>query len=267
MDGGSSESDILLVDDSGDVAGLDTVLNVTRNVVEVPSMALSNTSNALRDNYLISLRGATNGTFDLVITESLNSTVFSQTITVPAATNASALEILIQDTLFPEAYKSSCGSTGITECSQSVKVIEFGAGFLISFLGERLNQGVGVNLLTENLVDYESEMFQNWTNDILERQSDLAYGNIERLDITMGHAETILNIRGTSAKTTVTTQNKDDYVFVSSEANQESSNAEVVGTLVFVSLLFVLQQNINIRQLEKRSLAYLGEIESKRRGL
>jgi Ca2+-binding RTX toxin-like protein len=232
FDGGADYGDSLSLDNSGDSKGADPVLNLTRNVIEVESMAMPGSSkNAPREVYLISLLGATAGSYALEITESLNSTVFSQNLTVPPNTTADALEVLIQDTLFPEAYKASCGLTGETACSQSVKVYEMGAGFLISFIGESKNTGVSLRFLTDNLANFQSEMFQNSTNDILKKPSDVVYGNVEVLNVAMGANGTVLNIRGTSANTSISTQSSDDYVFISSEANQNLTNAGAVDVL------------------------------------
>jgi hypothetical protein len=86
--------------------------------------------------------------------------------------------------------------------------------------------------LTENLVNFQSEMFQNLTNDILNKHSDVIYGNVEVLNVSMGAAGTVLNIRGTSADTSIKTQSADDYVFISSEANQDNTNAGTVDVLL-----------------------------------
>ncbi|CAB9505197.1 Kringle domain [Seminavis robusta] len=235
FDGGTDDSDAdsLVIDNTGDSVGADPVLNVTRDLVEVDSMAMPDSSEAPREVFLISLRGATNGSYDLQITESLNSSVTTSIIEeVPASTTAEGLEGLIQDALFPDGYESSCGTTGITVCSQSVKVYDMGTGFLVTFVGERLNQGVSLEYITDNLVNFESEMFQNSTLDIKERPSDIVYANTEYLDIGMGAGDTILNIRGSTATTKITTQSLDDYIFISSEANQDSSNAASVDVLL-----------------------------------
>lgn len=233
FDGGPGDysSDVLVVNNSGALSGEDPVLNLTRQVVEVDSMTMPASSNAPRNCYLFSLRGAVNGTYDLVVTESLNETTSSQTVSVSVGTSADELEGILQAILFPEEFKSSCGLSGTTACSQSVKVYDQGEGFLVTFIGERLNKGVSLNLITDNLDGFESEIFQGWANDILERQADIAYANVNQLDIFMGAGETVVNARGTSATTTITTQDSDDYVFISSEANQDASNAASVDFL------------------------------------
>jgi hypothetical protein len=131
FDGGADDGDSSSLDNSGDSEGEDLVLNLTRNLIKAESMAMPDSSkDAPREVYLISLLGATDGFYDLY------SPVFSQTLRVPPNTSADALEVLIQDTLFPEAYKATCGLRNMTECSRSVKVYEMGAGFLVTFIGE-----------------------------------------------------------------------------------------------------------------------------------
>eukprot|EP00957_Ditylum_brightwellii_P074876 5690924-Ditylum_brightwellii.AAC.1 len=47
----------------------------------------------------------------------------------------------------------------------------------------------------------------------------------------MGHQNNTLNIRGTSAETFITSQEGDDAVFISSDANENSETANTVGIL------------------------------------
>ncbi|CAB9505193.1 Kringle domain [Seminavis robusta] len=233
FDGGSSDQDAdrLAVDHSGDDIGSDPVLNITRNLVELASMSVSDETNAPRDSFLISLWGATGGSYELVLSDPLQASNEPKTIVVPLATTASELEDLIQDTIFPSGSEKACGKIGTTICSQSVKVYELGSGFLITFVGERLNRGVSLDFSPGTLESFQSEIFLNATNDILDQASDIVYGNVELLDIALGTKETVLNIRGTSAKTEIVTQNSDDYVFVSSDSNETPETAQVTDFL------------------------------------
>jgi Ca2+-binding RTX toxin-like protein len=128
---------------------------------------------------------------------------------------------------------NSCGSMSTSQCSHAVKVWAIGDTFAIFFAGERLNQNVTLDLNTDGLIGFEPEMFQNRTNDILARNSDVAYGDLEYLDImSMGDHDIVVNVRGTTAITSITTQGGDDTFFVSSEANQNTANAGSVDVLL-----------------------------------
>jgi Ca2+-binding RTX toxin-like protein len=59
----------------------------------------------------------------------------------------------------------------------------------------------------------------------------LAYYDVEVLDISMGSQDIVLNVRGTTAETFIKTQDSDDTVFVSSDANEVISTAGSVDFL------------------------------------
>ena len=79
--------------------------------------------------------------------------------------------------------------------------------------------------------NFYSETYLNSTNDILDVNSDVAYTNVERLDIYTGEQEIVVNVRGTSAETFIETQDSDDRIFVSSDADLDVTNAESVDVL------------------------------------
>mmetsp|Transcript_32748 Transcript_32748/g.68855 ORF Transcript_32748/g.68855 Transcript_32748/m.68855 type:complete len:347 (+) Transcript_32748:489-1529(+) len=129
----------------------------------------------------------------------------------------------------------SCGELETSKCTNAVKVWSVSDhAFAIFFVGERLNNGMILNMtVTEEMLDdFVPEYFQNVTNDILQQNSDLIYTNVEILNIFMGDLDVVVNVRGTSATTTITTQSGNDTVFISSEANQNTDNARSVDVLL-----------------------------------
>ena len=104
--------------------------------------------------------------------------------------------------------------------------------FVVFFLGERLNAGVSIiQLDTIGLANFDGELFQNRSNDIILKNSDVAYTRVEKLSVMMGHQDIVCNIRGTSAETFVTTQEGDDSIFISSDANvivEEAKNIPII---------------------------------------
>jgi len=129
FDGGSDddESDSLLLDDSGD-PNTDDVVNVTRFLVEVSSMQMSQNTLAPKDSYLINLRGATGGEFGLI----LNDTV---TVNISYPYNSSNIFEAVQNALFHDS--NSCGQQNTTKCSDALKVYELSDdAFVVIFIGE-----------------------------------------------------------------------------------------------------------------------------------
>ncbi len=238
FDGGNDDAgvDHLLVDNSGDTIS-DDVLNVTRNMVEVKSM--SNTddeaSRIPRDVFIFNLRGSTGGSFNLAVNDSVKSMTTDIDISYP--TSSEIIEEALQDLIFPVSEGDVCGKNGTSRCAEAVKVYAIGdEAFAVFFLGERLNDGVTLTLETASLTDFKPEIFVNQTNDILFRSSDVAYADVELLDITMGSPESsdskvVVNVRGTSAITSITTQDGDDDVFISSDANEDVTTSSTVDFL------------------------------------
>jgi len=196
FDGGSdvASTDSIIVNNTGDQS-VDDVLNVTRLLVEVPSMAFDDGSLAPKDSYLINLRGATGGNFTLEVSDPESDEPTNVTMAY-TPNNASLLESLIQRALIPLESEKSCGSSQTSKCSNAVRVWQMGDGYAVFFVGERLNSTVAIRLFTDDLESFEPELFQNKTNDILRRNSDLAYANVEKLDIAMGNRSVVVNVRG-----------------------------------------------------------------------
>lgn len=287
FDGGAGVDDSLILIDNS--TAVDDVLNLTRLLVEVESIEMpASISRAPRDSYLISLRGATGGSFDLHIDDPEGNITAKVTISLPI--DVSAIEEAIDDAIFVNGPRS-CGLTaaqkeqastttaeqgiattgtattrapgtttageelitatgtgttqapatttggeqgiGMTECSLAVKVYKVGDHLALFFVGERLNSGVELSLDTSLLTNYTSELFLNRTNDLIQKNSDVMYANLGRLDIDMGaNISTVLNVRGTTATTTrIFTKEEDDFVFISSDANENPSTAETTDFL------------------------------------
>ena len=238
FDGGDDDSgiDVLIVDDSGDTVS-DDVLNVTRNTVEIESM--SNTedegSRLSRDVFIFNLRGSTGGSFNLTVYDPINNETKNTGITYPVSSDI--IEAALQNLLFPAADGDTCGKNETSRCAETVKVYSVGdEAFAVFFLGERLNDGVTLTLSTSGLAGFTSEMFVNETNDILLRSSDVAYADVEILDITMGNpmsseSKVVVNVRGTTATTSITTQHGDDDIFISSEANEDVTTSSTIDFL------------------------------------
>ena len=247
FDGGESdEQDFLLFENSGDWRGLDDVVNVTRLIVEVYSMEApdldptDNETNPIlpRDSYIITLRNATGGSFTLSLDDpSTNRTnLISKTIEYP--TTATIVKDRINSLLYPDIIIDSmpisghetCGKHSNSACSSSVLVWQMGSSeesqtFLIFFAGQRLNAGITLSFNTDGLNDFYTEKFNNNTNDAIFVNSDIAYTNVDILHIYMGEMDTVVNLRGTSAETTIFTQEGNDKFFLSNDANEDTSTA------------------------------------------
>lgn len=103
--------------------------------------------------------------------------------------------------------------------------------FFVFFVGERLNRNIELELNTEGLINYKPEIFNNSATNAIHFNSDVAYVNVDELDIFMGQQDIVANIRGTSAKTRVETQEGDDTFFVGSDANESAETADSVEVL------------------------------------
>ncbi len=142
------------------------------------------------------------------------------TITVSKSITAGALQTALQNLLFPNA--NSCGlpagadgaSTDAQDsrCAQSVYVFRDGNTFLIGFTGEYA--GAAGPVLTSTMTD-------------LARNDGVNYYGLENLTLLLGSGNDGVNVRGTSAATTVRTGAGDDLVFVSDAANL-GNNADVL---------------------------------------
>jgi hypothetical protein len=196
-DGGQEDgaNDALVMDNSGDQS-LDDVLLVTRSLVEVPSMEFAQPpGSAPAFSYLLNLRGATGGKFKVLLTEPGASEPKNVTVEYPVS--SAVFESKLQRALIPKDEElDSCGSQGVAKCSNAVKVWQVGDGFAVFFVGERLDSDIGMQLITEELENFESELFQNKPNDLLRRNSDLVYANVEQLYIAMGNQSVVVNVRG-----------------------------------------------------------------------
>lgn len=241
FDGGNEDdgSDQLILNDEADIDTND-VWNVTRFLVETNSMSFGGISMAPSVSYLLNFRGATGGTFTLEVTDPVLNKTATQTISYPLSNDkyefAVLLESVIQRMIIPEEDElDSCGLLGESKCSHAVKVFAVADdAFAVFFVGERLGEDMSMQLYTESLIGFEEEMFLNQTNDILLQNSDLCYSNLEVLDIRTGDLGVVLNVRGTSATsmTTITTQTGDDYLFLSSEANEDQSTCQTIDHLL-----------------------------------
>lgn len=204
FDGGPNEGtemDKLTIDNSGDTL-VDDVLKVTRFIVETESMAFNTSSSAPGLSYLINLRNATGGNFTLEIYDPETTTISNQTFDYPLAEtpydSAKLLESKIQRMIIPEEIElGSCGELNTSKCSSAVKVWSIGDAFAVFIAGERLGDDVDIKLYTDSLEGFDSEMYLNETNDILRQNSDVAYANLEELDILMGDIGVVVNARGT----------------------------------------------------------------------
>ena len=243
FDGGTDGNvDRLNIDNSG--SDDKDVIFVSRLMVEFENLMPSRVedrANLPENSFLINLRGASGGIFVLEFNESET----TSSIHVSYPISAPALESLIQHALIPKDVElASCGKNQTSKCSNAVKVYEIGQTFAVFFVGERLNTGLTVTLDVSNLTSFVPEVFQNITVDLLKRNSDIAYANLEVLDIKTGTEAAIVNVRGTSARTNITTQDKDDFVFISSDA---SENSETAASLEFLTgWLDYLEKDLSI---------------------
>ena len=237
FDGGiANEGDRLHFDNTGDNIGLDDVVNVTRGRIEVPSMEVAeldpteNVTNPSlpRNSYIITLRQATGGSFTLTL-DDIEATNRFGLVTNPISypTTARVIANEIDSVLIPD--DNSCGRDGLSFCSPSVLVYQLGSDdisqvFAIFFAGQRLNETVTLALNTDNLVDFVpetfestrldlmqttsfqgkfvdfvSETFESTRLDLIHTTSDVAYRNVDILDITTGHLDTVFNVRGTAS--------------------------------------------------------------------
>jgi len=260
FDGGPSEAtddtpetDTLKLDHSKDTK--DNFVIVTRSIVEIESLTSSDT--ALRSN-LINLYKASGGKISIDVNDIAKNRIVTRDVDItrdlsdPTKIRISTgevdeldendkpkfhaakidqardLEQILYRMLIPEAEARTCGlandSTPIpnSECTTAVKVYPYGdLAFAVFFLGERINDEVIIELKdTTELKDYDPELFLQERQDNLLKNSDIAYANVEFLDIYMGEEDHAVIVRGTTAKTRITTQEGDDHVFISNDANQ-----------------------------------------------
>lgn len=148
-------------------------------------------------------------------------------------TTAKDIEKAIDDLLVPDKHK--CGILNHSACSSSTLVWQSGSSdtFIIFFVGQRLNANVTLSLTTDSLQNFKGEIFHNETNDYLRKNNDIAYTNVDYLDVYMGGLYSVVNVRGTSASvaTNIVTQEGDDKFFLSSDASEDTSTAPTVDVL------------------------------------
>jgi hypothetical protein len=249
FDGGTEGLDSLTLDNSADLA-VDDVLNVTRLLIEVESMKAAPLNDTAQsnvtaknpilpeDSYIIMLRNSTGGSFNISFP------ALNLTSSIAYPTTAGSIENTINSMLIPDT--KSCGKLNTSSCGTAVKVWQLGNSdaFVIFFVGERLNAGLELALNTSGLTDFYSETFLNETNDIISKNSDIAYTNVEKLTIIMGHQTIVSNIRGTSAETFLVTQEGYDKFFISSDANESALTAN--DTTVLYGFLDYIEEDVHI---------------------
>ena len=248
IDGGAGDSDSLLFDNFFGSAS-DSVLNLTGLFVEVESLRSD------PDLQTRSPRGAFAFTVDVndrEAAEILSVNIVMHTdngdvITVPSIAATATIEEVansIEGALFDWRYgngvhvdgreRSFCGMFGISICARdNVFVRKVQSTYFVVLRGEFLLHPRirDVDVAYPESTALAHEMFLNSTNDIFVRNSYLAYGDMETLDIVMGEWEVVANIRGTTAVTTITLQGQDDLIFVSSDANETPLSAPVTDFL------------------------------------
>lgn len=135
------------------------------------------------------------------------------------------LDQAINEVLFPD---DTCGKTNDTTCSDTVEVLEIGEHLLIFFIGELLNETTTITFRSAGLEGFDSEEFVGQANDVLVKSSDVAYANLELLEIKTGSASKVINVRGLSSRDTdidSSVSSDDDFFFISSEANEDLASA------------------------------------------
>lgn len=88
-----------------------------------------------------------------------------------------------------------------------------------------------MTLSTDDLDGMYEEIYKNETNDIISINSDVAYTNVDFLNVFMGQQDIVTNVRGTSAETRIVTQGGDDKIFISSDADEDITTALTVDIL------------------------------------
>ena len=274
FDGGSDDDgDALTLDNTADTE-VDDILNLTRLLIEVDSMSplpatdtsdLPESYNSAveiapvlpRESYLINLRNASGGSLTLVVQDPTDNSSLvdgiqaNRTLTIEYPFNASVLEGWLQELLIPGSSNAEtskqCGELGTTKCSNAVRVWQLGDTdiFAIFFLGERLNSDVSIiKMDTYGLINFDGELFQNRSNDLLFKNSDVAYSTVDTLNIKMGHQNIVCNVRGTSAETFITTQEGDDSIFISSDASVSVEEARSIP--IIYGWLDYLHRNLHV---------------------
>ena len=253
FDGGDDEdTDTLFLDNSGDIDH-DNIVNVTRLLVEVDSMKIpdeisGSETNPIqpRESYLVTLRNATGGSFGFILNDPLTGRSSIQTAQIPYPPTVGQIENAIDMALLPD--QKSCGQMSTSDCASTARAWQFGNSdtYFIAFMGERLNAGVSLALNSENLENSYEEIFLNNTNDAIMKNSDMAYTNIDDLIIALGFQGNVVgNIRGTSANNTyVETQDGDDKIFISSDANE--NHATALSVEVLYGLLDYVEGDLHI---------------------
>jgi Ca2+-binding RTX toxin-like protein len=193
IDGGDG-SDTATIDDSSATA--DELATITQHTVSGMEMVARPGIDRV---YLLTVH-ATTGTFTI--------TLGSRTATFAVGATADQIQAGLQALLFPNPR--SCGLPGgstpgqDTRCATSVYVWQQGSSYLIGLTGEVA--GLDAPALTSSQTD-------------LQLLDGIAYWGLEDLHLTTGSGNDGVNIRGTTAHTTVATGAGDDLVFVSDAAD------------------------------------------------
>ena len=114
-------------------------------------------------------------------------------------------------------------------------------------------------LNSDGLNDYYEEIFLNVTNDPVKKTSDVAYTNIDDLIVFMQFPGNVVgNIRGSTANNTyIETQNGDDKIFISSDANE--NHATALTAEVLYGLLDYIRGDLHIEVNEGRHRLFVSD--------
>ncbi|HET7352029.1 MAG TPA: hypothetical protein VFJ28_13915 [Marmoricola sp.] len=198
IDGGAG-SDTAHIDDSAETQ--DQLATLTQDTLTGLDMVARNGIDRM---YSVNVWNATSFTITLA--------GYGTTAAISRDATAAQVQTALQNLLFPDA--TSCGkpvgdpdaSTPAQDsvCSQSVYVWKQGSTFFIGFTGEVA--GADGPLLTSSQTD-------------MVRIDGISYFGLENLDLDLGSGDDGVNVRGTSAATSIDSGAGDDLVFVSDAAN------------------------------------------------
>jgi len=211
--------DALLILDGG--AGSDHV--VVDDGAETENSLGTLTQTTLTGLFMVGRNG-----LDRVYSLTIGATATAFTVHLGALTrtfapgiSAADLQTGLQSLLFPD--DTSCGTNGLSRCSQSAFVWQVGGDYLVGFRGE--------------LPGASSPAFSatgtGGTATDLPRMDGINYYGLELLDITLGSGHDRFNVRGTLPVTNLDAGAGDDLVYVSDAAdlgNFESAAAIAAAT-------------------------------------
>ena len=190
IDGGSG-SDSVTVDDSAE--NVDSLATLTQTTLTGLGMSASSTDHL----YSITL-GAGVAAFTV--------TLGSLSRTFAAGISADGLRDGLQSLLFPGV--TTCGTGGLSRCATSVFVWQVGGDYLVGFQGEL--HGVAQSLVATAV---------GGTATDVARLDGINYYGVETLTLLLGSGHDRLNVRGTSAATSVDSGTGDDLIYVSDAAD------------------------------------------------